>query len=48
MYRDFVSRCIMMYSDEQGLGYTYMYLDVTCILICIKGDTKEVRKIHVS
>ena len=42
MYRDFVSRCILMYRDEE-----YKIHVSWCILICIQCDTKEARKIHV-
>ena len=47
MYRDFVSRCILMYHkmyrDEESKIHVSW-----CILICIQCDTKEASKIHVS
>ena len=47
MYRDFVSRCILMYHkmyrDEESKIHVSW-----CILICIQCDTKEAPKIHVS
>ena len=40
MYRVFVSRCILMYRDEESKIHR-------CILICIQCDIKEAHKIHV-
>ena len=43
MYRDFVSRCILMYRDEESKIHVSW-----CILICIQCDIKEAHRIHVS
>ena len=43
MYRDFVSRCILIYRDEESKIRVSW-----CILTCIQCDTKEAPKIHVS
>ena len=43
MYRDFVSRCILMYRDEESKIHVSW-----CILICIQSDIKEAHRIHVS
>ena len=43
MYLNFVSRCILMYRDEESKIHVSW-----CILTCIQCDTKEAPKIHVS